>query len=150
MAELVTPQLCCGSFQALPPDVLHAIVRLLSRGDRSALRLVQRRARELVNGLVAAAETSYGDVVDGRLALHRAFPNLARLRIGDGRVSDASFVEFAASTLQQLTGLTSLDLKFCDELGAPTLSALAVSAPQLQALQLPGDGRRRRSCGRNH
>ncbi len=87
-----------------------------------------------------------------RLALHRSFPNLAELRIareGAEELSDASFAEFAASTLKQLASLTSLDLEWCLNLRAPTLSALAGSAPQLQALKLPhsGDGRRRRSCG---
>jgi hypothetical protein len=150
MAEPVTPRLCWSRLDALPPDVLHAIVRLLSRDDRRALRLVQRRARELVNGLVAGAEISCDDAID-KLALHRCFPGLAELRIayeGAEHLGDASFAEFAASTLKQLTSLTSLDLTTCSKLGAPTLTALAGSAPQLQALKLPGpgDGRRCWSC----
>jgi hypothetical protein len=150
MAEPVTTRLCWDRLLALSPDVLHAIVRLLSRDDRRALRLVQRRARELVNGLVAVAEISCRDVID-KLALHRCFPSLAQLRItsyGAEQLSDAGFAEFAASTLKQLTSLTSLDLTACSKLGAPTLTALAGSAPQLQALKLPGpgDGRRCWSC----
>jgi hypothetical protein len=137
MAEPVTPRLCWSRLEALPPDVLHAIVRLLP------LRQVQRRARELVNGLVAGATISCHDVID-KLALHRSFPSLAELRItykGAEQLSDASFAEFATSTLKQLASLTSLNLLACSTLGAPALAALAGSAPQLQALKLPGDGR---------
>jgi hypothetical protein len=145
MAEPVTARLCWSRLHALPPDVLHAIVRLLS----GELRLVQRRARELVNGLVAGARISCHDVIDKlALALHRSFPNLARLSIinlsGAEQLSDASFADFAASTLKQLASLTSLDLSLCRMLGAPTVPTLAGSTPQLQALTLPrsGDGRR--------
>jgi hypothetical protein len=152
MAQPRRPRLSWSRILALPPDVLHAIVRLLSRADRKALRLVQRRARELVNGLVAVAGMSCRDVVDA-LALHRCFPNLAELRIafaGDHHLSDASFAQFAAATLKQLTRLTSLDLWGCWGLGTPAVSALLHTTPQLQALKLPpsGGGRRRRSC--NH
>jgi hypothetical protein len=149
MAQPRRPRLSWSRLLALPPDVLHAIVRLLSRADRKALRLVQRRARELVNGLVAVADILCSDVVDVRLALHRCFPNLAELRFrypGYEELSDASFAQFAASSLKQLTSLTSLHLSGCWELGAPAVSALASSAPQLQALKLTGDGRCRRSC----
>jgi hypothetical protein len=149
MAEPVTPRLCWSRFHALPPDVLHAIVRLLPRDDRRALRLVQRRARELVNGLVAGAGISCRDVI-GNPALHRTFPSLSELRITDHcaeQLSDASFAEFATSTLKQLASLTSLDLSLCRMLGAPTLAALAGSTPQLQALKLRGSGDGRRwSC----
>jgi hypothetical protein len=141
MAEPREARLSWSRFQALPSDVLHAIVALLSLDDRKALRLAQRRARELVNGAVASAHISCIDVVD-KLALHRCFPNLAHLTIFQGWPSDASFAEFAAATLQHLTSLTSLDLWGCCELGVPEVSALAASAPQLQALVLPGDGRR--------
>jgi hypothetical protein len=152
MAQPRRPRLSWSRLLALPPDVLHAIVRLLSRDGRSALRLVQRRARELVNGLVAVAEIGCSDVVD-KLALQRTFPNLAALRVataGAPKLSDASFADFAASALKQLTSLTSLDLADCYKLGAPAVSALLHTTPQLQALKLPrsGDGRRRRSC--NH
>jgi hypothetical protein len=144
MAEPVTPRLCWSRLEALPPDVLHAIVRLLSRDDRNALRRVQRRARELVNGIVAGAAISCRDVNDKlALALHRSFPSLAELRIkypGYEQLSDASFAEFATSTLKQLTSLTSLNFLACSKLGAPALSALAASAPQLQALELPSSG----------
>ncbi len=115
---------------------------------------MQRRARELVNGLVAVARISHRDVMDKlALPLHRSFPSLAELSItsyGSDQLSDASFAEFAASTLKQLTSLTSLEFTGCHKLGAPALSALAGSTPQLQALKLPrsGDGRCR-SCGRN-
>jgi hypothetical protein len=151
MAEPHTPRLSWRRLLALPTDVLHAIVRLLSRDDRKALRLVQRRARELVNGLVAAARISCSDVVDDRLALHRSFPSLAALRIeyqGNQQLSDARFAQFAASSLEQLTSLTSLDLSGCFKLGAPSVFALLHTTPQLQALKLPGagDGRCRRSC----
>jgi hypothetical protein len=142
MAQPFTPRLCWSRLLALPPDVLHAIVRLLPRDDRKALRRVQRRARELVNGLVAGARFSCHDVID-KLALHRSFPSLAELRInhpGEEQLSDASFAEFAASTLKQLASLTSLDLARCRKLGAPALSALAGGAPQLQALELPSSG----------
>jgi hypothetical protein len=148
MAQPRRPRLSWSRLLALPPDVLHAIVRLLSRADRNALRLVQRRARELVNALVAVAEISCSDVVDD-LALHRSFPSLAELRIGhqgNKQLSDASFAQFAGATLKQLTSLTSLDLTGCRKLGAPMVSGLLHTTPQLQALQLPGDGRRRCSC----
>jgi hypothetical protein len=150
MAQPRRPRLSWRRLLALLPDVLHAIVRLLLRDDRKALRLVQRRARELVNGLVAVAEISCSDVVD-ELALHRSFPSLAELRIGyqgNEQISDASFAQFAAATLKQLTSLTSLDLSSCWGLGAPAVSALLHTTPQLQALNLPrsGDGRCRRSC----
>jgi hypothetical protein len=143
MAQPRAPRLCWSRLLALPTDVLHAIVRLLSRDDRKALRLVQRRARELVNGLVAVAEIRCRDVVDGRLALHRSFPSLAELRIYDKELSDASFAQFAGATLKQLTSLTSLDLAWCSKLGVPAVSALLHTTPQLQALKLPssGDGR---------
>jgi hypothetical protein len=147
MAQPFTARLCWSRLLALPPDVLHAIVRLLSR---DALRRVQRRARELVNGLVAGARISCHDVID-KLALHRSFPNLAELRIApaygaDEQLSDASFAEFAASALKQLASLTSLEFTGCHKLGAPALSALAGSAPQLQALWLPGNGHCCWSC----
>jgi hypothetical protein len=152
MAQLRRPRLSWRRLLALPSDVLHAVVRLLSRADRKAPRLVQRCARELVNGLVAVAEISCSDVVD-ELALHRSFPSLAALRIGyqgNEQLSDAGFAEFAAAALKQLTSLTSLDLTGCWGLGVPSVSALLDTTPQLQALKLPrsGDGRRRRSC--NH
>jgi hypothetical protein len=150
MAQPRRPRLSWKRLLALLPDVLHAIVRLLSRDDRKALRLVQRRARELVNGLVAVAEISCSDVVDD-LALHRSFPSLAELRIeyqGNEQLSDASFAQFAGATLKQLTSLTSLDLTGCWELGAPAVSALLHTTPQLQALKLPrsGDGCCRPRC----
>jgi hypothetical protein len=152
MAEPVTTRLCWDRLLALPPDVLHAIVRLLSRADQKALRLVQRRARELVNGLVAGAEISCKAAID-KLALHRCFPSLAELRFAcifrDAQLSDASFAQFAASALKQLTSLTSLDLTACINLGAPAVIALIGSTPQLQALKLPLSGDARLSCGRN-
>jgi hypothetical protein len=150
MAEPREARLSWSRFQALPSDVLHAIVALLSPDDRKALRLAQRRARELVNGAVASAHITCIDVVD-KLALHRCFPNLARLRVYDllvnaevvAQLSDAGFIELAASSLKHLTSLTSLDLTWCS-LGAPAVPALVASAPQLQELRLPryGDGRR--------
>ncbi len=94
MAEPVPARLCWSRLDALPPDVLHAIVRLLPRDGRKALRLVQRRARELVNSMVAVAEISRRDVID-KLALHRTFPNLAELRITSYGAEHLSDVRFA-------------------------------------------------------